>query len=344
MKIKAIDIARELGISKATVSLALNNKPGVSEQTKQDILECMVRMQNGIKTTDDSRIVRNKQMIKIIVVSKNLKIVRNSELDLWTDVNAVFDRMAKKEGYTLGISYPDLHTDSIEAVVMECNVDTVAGIVLFGTELEPSDIKYFRGIRKPMVIYDSDMQCDKYPYVVVNNRVGVHTAVDYLVKNEHKDIVYLANSIDIYNYLERRKGFAEAIRSHNLIFDKHSIAVVGDRIETVYQNMKKYLDIHELPSAFVMESYHISVGAIRAFRERGIIIPEDISLIGIDELPSYMTGECQMTTIRIPHTERAVWVMMMLFKEITDSSDVKSRMFTNCKLIEGNSVKLSILK
>ncbi len=342
MKIKAIDIARELGLSKATVSLALNNKPGVSEQTKQDVFECMERMQNGTKKTEESKTTGCGKLIKIVVVSKNLKIVRNSELDLWTDVNAVFDQMAKKEGYTLGISYPDLYKDSIEAEVMECNVDVVAGVVLFGTELEPEDIRYFKGIKKPMVIYDSDMQCNKYPYVVVNNRSGVRAAVDYLVKNGHKDIVYLANSIDIYNYLERRIGFAEALQSHNLKFEEHSIAAVGDRIETVFQNMKKYLDIHRLPSAFVMESYHISVGAIRAFRERGIAIPDDISLIGIDELPSYMTGECQMTTIRIPHTERAVWVMMMLFKEIVDPSEIKSRVLTNCKLIEGNSVSLSL--
>lgn len=341
MKIKAIDIAKELGLSKATVSLALNNKPGVSEQTKQDVFECMERMQNGTKRTEESKTTGCGKLIKIVVVSKNLKIVRNSELDLWTDVNAVFDQMAKKEGYTLGISYPDLYKDSIEAVVMECNVESVAGVVLLGTELEPEDIRYFRGINKPMVIYDSDMQCNKYPYVVVNNRSGVKAAVDYLVKYGHRDIVYLANSIDIYNYLERRSGFEDALKSHNLILGEHSIVTVGDRIETVFQNMKKYLNIHKLPSAFVMESYHISVGAIRAFRERGIVIPDDISLIGIDELPSYMTGECQMTTIRIPHTERAVWVMMMLFKEIADPNDIKSRIFTNCKLIEGNSVRLS---
>lgn len=341
MKVKAVDIARELNISKATVSLALNNKPGVSEDTKRAVLACRERLR--LKSLNGMEITRNPKttgaLIKILIISRNLKIARDAELDLWTDVNAVFDKMAKDKGYTLGVSYIDILSNSQENMEKECNDEHVAGVVLIGTELTEKDLYFVKGIHKPMVISDTDMRSKAYHTVLINNRQGVEDAVDYLVKYDHRDILYLANSVDIYNYTERRKGFLEALNKHGISTDKNRIITMGAGIENVYQNIRKYLDANPLPEAFIMESYHLSVGAIRAFKERNIRIPEDISIVGIDELPGYMTGECQLTTIRIPHTERAVWLTMALFRELEENITFKSKILTNCQLLEGNSVK-----
>ena len=123
MKVKAVDIARELNISKATVSLALNNKPGVSEDTKRAVLACRERLR--LKSLNGMEITRNPKttgsLIKILIISRNLKIARDAELDLWTDVNAIFDKMAKDKGYTLGVSYIDILSNSQENMEKECN-------------------------------------------------------------------------------------------------------------------------------------------------------------------------------------------------------------------------------
>lgn len=340
MKIKSIDIARELGISKATVSLALNGKPGVSEKTKQEIFACKQQLESSSTKKIADTSISSGKMIKVILPSKNLHIIRDPELDLWTDVNIVFDKMAKLKGYTLGITYIDMVMDSSEQLTIECNVDNVAGVVLFGTELQKEDMSFFKKIRKPMVIYDCDMECDAYSSVMVDNISAVKKAVDYLMKNQLKNVVYLAKSTDIYNYQQRRKGFIEALGQYNIPFQPEQMLVMGDKIESIYRNMKYFIETHTLPEAFIMESYHLSVGALRAFREKKINIPKDISIIGIDELPSYMTGECELTTIRIPHTERANMVMTMLFREIENDISFKSKIYTNCRLIQRNSVSI----
>lgn len=339
MKIKSIDIARELGISKATVSLALNGKTGVSEKTKQEIFACKQRLESNEKKNVEDVIELSGQMIKVILPSKNLHIIRDPELDLWTDVNIVFDKMAKLKGYTLGITYIDMRHDSAEQLAAECNAESVSGVILFGTELKREDVDFFKKIKKPMVIYDCDMECDAYSSVMVDNASGVKKAVDHLMQNQLKDIVYLAKSTDIYNYQQRRFGFKEALNEYNIPFQTDHMLVMGEKIESIYQNMKYYLETHALPDAFIMESYHLSVGAIRAFREKEICIPKDVSIIGIDELPGYMTGGCELTTIRIPHTERANMVMTMLFREIENEISFKSKIFTSCRLIKRNSVK-----
>lgn len=340
MKIKAIDIARKLGISKATVSLALNNKPGVSEYTRQKVLECQQLMQSGEISVVHPQKIQKYQMVKVLLPSKGLNIVCNAELDLWSDVNAVFDRMAKEWGYTLGLSYLDMNNISSEKINAECNIDSVAGVILFSTELDSKEMQIFKGIQKPMVIYDCDLECDDYFSVMINNRSGVKTAVNYLVKNGLRDIIYLANDITIYNYSERRFAFQEALAANNILYDDSRIVAMGRSIDEIYKNMKNWLDKNPLPQAFIMESYHLSIGAIRAFNEKNIKIPKDISLIGIDKLPSYLTGECQLTTVEVPHTERAAMTMLLLHNEILNASDFKSKIFTACKFIEGNSVKL----
>ena len=63
------------------------------------------------------------------------------------------------------------------------------------------------------------------------------------------------------------------------------------------------------------------------------------SLVGVDMLPPYLTGDKKMTTVRVPHTERAYWGMQMLFKEIDDPAEAKARMYLNCPLVEGETVK-----
>ena len=271
------------------------------------------------------------------MATRDLCIAKGAELDLWTDVNAVFDQIAKSWGCELEVSYFDVQKDSSENLALSCNKENVAGVILFGTELYPSDVPRFCGIKKPVVVYDSDLESDRYPCVVVNNAGGVKTAVDYLVEHGKKNIVYLARNATIYNYTKRREGFLLAMQEHNLDTEK-KLLFMGEKIDEIYQNMKDYLEQNPLPEAFIAESYHLSIGSIRAFRQKNIKVPKDVSIIGMDELPDYMTGEYQLTTIRIPHTERANWAMQMLYREIYESSSTKSKIYTNCKLMEGNSV------
>lgn len=339
MKVKAVEIARTLGLSRAAVSLALNGKPGVSEETRKAVLECRERLEN-----QDPYTVRRKReeqgiLIKLVMANRRFGI-KFQEVDLWTDVKQVFDSMAKAEGYTLGISYFDIDYDSKEALTKECNSELVAGVILFGTELRPKDSILFEGIRKPLVVYDSDLYCDRFPRVTVNNKDGVRKAVQYLVSHQIRDICYLANSVDIYNMNERRKGFREVLEEYAILDIEKRIIRLGENITEIYEDMRRYLETNPLPQAFIMESCHVSVSVLRVLREEGIRIPEDVSLIGIDELPGYAAAGYDLTSVRIPHSERAWWVMTTLFKEMRAPEKTKASIEVNCQLIEGKTVKI----
>lgn len=335
MRVKAVDIARELGLSKATVSLALNDKPGVSEKTRLEIMECRERLQHG----ESGRSVQERNMIiKVVIVIRDLKIVYDSEMDLSTDVFALFDKEAKKRGYSVGVTYVNVLQDNMDTLINECNNKMVAGVILVGTEMRPEDSKVFSRIEKPMVISDNSLDDLNCYNVIADNRGGVLMAMERLFAADKREIVYLANQVDIYNFIQRRKEYREFIYDHNIETQTNKVINIGTTIESVYRNMLDYIDQHKLPEAFLMENYQVSIGVMRALKSKKLAIPEDISLIGVDVLPSYLTLGCELTTIKVPHTERAEMVMMLLWREMEKRDTAKSVVMTKCQLIEGQSV------
>lgn len=339
MKVKAVQIAKKLGISKATVSLALNGRPGVNEQTREKILACKEQMENG-GFVEMEVLPRKTGMLKIIIATRGLNIGYNSEMDLWTDVIAVFEKEAKKWGYEVGITFINVTEEPIGDVVKECSRKDIVGVILHGTELEEDDVTKFETIQNPMVIYDNESTDSWHNCVIADNYLGVNRAVKYLIRRGNRDIVYLAHDKEIYNFKQRRRGFCDALLEYNRNpYAEHSIVPIGSTIESVYLRMRQYLEENKLPDAFVMENYQISIGVMRALRERRIAVPDKVSLIGVDEIPAYMTGDCKLTAVRIPHTERARLAMMMLAREIEKQSTTKSRIMTDCRLVEGESVR-----
>lgn len=336
MNVKAVDVARELGISKATVSLALNNKPGVSEKTRQLVLACMQRLEES-GPSDRETLPEKQRIIKVIVMQRGLSVATGAEINLWTDVRDVFDKIAKSWGCVSQVQYFDLLRDQKTELLPSCNDSEVAGVVIFASEMRPSDHEILNGIRKPLVVYDCDLDTDRYPCVVINNAGGAEMAAEYLIRHGKEDICYLARSLDLYNYNMRRVGFEAAMRKHGLN-PEGRIRRMGTKIDEITDNLTHELSHMELPEAFITESYHLSLGLTRACRKNGIEIPKDVSMIAIDELPDFMVDGYQLTTIRVPHTERAVLTMELLRHEISRSSSTKSRIFTNCQMIERSSV------
>lgn len=349
MIVKAVDIARELGVSKATVSLALNNKPGVNEKTKQAILECKARLEQqktGQGTSalqkpgegSQTEVLERANKIKVIVFNAGLRYMVNSELDLWTDVKEVFDRIAKQYNYEIEITYFYMGTESVEKLHADCNRGDVAGVIAIATELSKEDLQILDGILKPLVVYDCNAEDMKYPCVVADNVGGVRKAVKRLLKQGAKNIVYLAKDRYIYNTLKRREGFTETMRAAGDREPEKRIVLVGETIEAAYERIGEYVDTHELPDAFIAESYQMSISGIRVLQERGIQIPEQVKFIGVDELPAYVTMGYNMTSVRIPHTERAKLTMMLLNHEMHEpSSRVKSEIYARCQIIDGET-------
>lgn len=328
MKIKAAEIARQLGISKATVSLALNNKPGVSNETKKQILQYIDRVENGIIANNEQNI------IKILCFSKQIKVAYHAEVDLWSGVLTEFSQEAKKDGFVIGIDYIGDTDMGIEQAISNCNQEQVAGVVLFATEMVLSDFKPFKKINKPMVIYDNDFDDGNYSYIMIDNYHGLEKIITYLIDTNYNQITYLANAGDNYNFRERRYAFMDITRKMGI---KGNLVVSGDDVESSYLKIKDDLINKQYHKAIICENYQISIGAIKAIQELGLKINQDIVIIGIDEIPDYFCYGNKLTALKVSHNQRAFMAMILLKQEILNQQSDKFRIYSSCEFIKGDT-------
>lgn len=327
MKIKAAQIARDLGLSKATVSLALNDKPGVSEETKKMIFQYIDRMEKGIDIVENN-------IIKIVNYSKKENIY-GGEVDLWSEVLSEFNKEAKKDGYSLGIDYINDDIDEINKLIMECNQGHVVGAIVFANDLDEDIFKLFKQIKKPLIIYDNDFDDDNYSYVMIDNYQGMEKIIKLIVEKDFNEVCYLANSHDNYNFRKRRMAFTDLISKYNLT---GRIFITGNDVESVYAAMKTELVDKSFPKVLISENYQVSIGTIKAIQEMNLSFKDDINLIGIDEIPDYFCYGHHLTALKIIHGKRAGVALSLLKKEIEEHDVEKFKIYSTCRLIEGDTI------
>lgn len=341
MGVKMVEVARHLGVSKATVSLAVNGKPGVNEETRRKVLECIEMMKkNNNKMPEMRQEYRTEtadRMIKVVIMNHRKKVVCDPELDLWSEVLTTFDAQAKKMHYIYSLTYMN-DTEEADTVIEECNMPLTAGVILFGTEMEEADFEILRKINKPIVIYDCEIQGGKYSSVCIDNAGAVQEALKLLEHSGVSDIKYLGTGKEIYNFRKRREAFRNALIAKDHMPARDDIVELGNTIPEITEQMLEWMDRHALPQAFIFENYQISIGVLTALRRKGIQVPHDVKLVGIDEIPEYIMADIPLTQIKIPHADRAVMAMGLLDSEIRNPKMAKIKIYAQPTVIYKKSM------
>lgn len=291
------------------------------------IFQYIDRMEKGIDIVENN-------IIKIVNYSKKENIY-GGEVDLWSEVLSEFNKEAKKDGYSLGIDYINDDIDEINKLIMECNQGHVVGAIVFANDLDEDIFKLFKQIKKPLIIYDNDFDDDNYSYVMIDNYQGMEKIIKLIVEKDFNEVCYLANSHDNYNFRKRRMAFTDLISKYNLT---GRIFITGNDVESVYEAMKTELVDKSFPKVLISENYQVSIGTIKAIQEMNLSFKDDINLIGIDEIPDYFCYGHHLTALKIIHGKRAGVALSLLKKEIEDHDVEKFKIYSTCRLIEGDTI------
>jgi DNA-binding LacI/PurR family transcriptional regulator len=166
--------------------------------------------------------------------------------------------------------------------------------------METGDIKKFCGTDLPVVVLDSYFELEQLDTVVINNVQSAITATKYLADCGHTRIGHLKSSVSINNFAEREAGFIRALSHAGLRYDEQYTIALSPSIDGAYNDMLSALQSERaLPTAFFADNDIIAFGAIKAMKERGIRIPQDISIIGFDDMPFSTMIEPSLTTVRV---------------------------------------------
>lgn len=337
MRIKAKGIAKELGLSEATVSLALNDRPGVNENTKKRILECVREKQEKLQENFEiqKKIVHGKVMMLNYI--KNGIIMKRSQ-----EQNPIIEKIretVKREGYTFEYRLFQEQFEEIGNLISECREKDVKGIYIMAAEMEKSDIYPFLELQIPIVTGDNLFYEEGINSFLIDNREGIRRGVDYLVDKRHSRIVYLAEDIDIFNFLERREAFVLEMAKRECGDASNRIRHLGCNVEEAAFSMGKYLDEGMRGvTAFILESSVISMGVIKALLERNVRIPKDISLIGFDAVAPVELPGFELTLIKETHTKRHLAAVKHLMQYMQDENEEIMRVYYRTRLFEGQTV------
>ena len=290
----AKDLAKVLNISASTVSMVLNNRPGISEKTKQRVLAEADRI--GLKVPSRNKSSNISPFIHFVIYKKHGKVV--SDTPFFAQLFEGIDSETKKHDFNLQVTY-FYENKNIDEQLNNIKSAESAGMLILATEMDADDMDIFSSIDLPIVVLDAYFEHRHHDTVVINNVQGAFNATSYLLNKGHHEIGYLRSKIRIQNFIEREDGFLKALNAHNKLkyfFD------VEPTTEGAYNDMCAALEkSSSLPTAFFADNDIIAAACMRALREKGYNLPDDVSIIGFDDMtPLCEIIEPPLTTMRVP--------------------------------------------
>lgn len=311
MKVRVRDIAKKAGVSPATVSNAINGRPGVSQENARQILRLAKEMgynvaKAGRNATDEKRFVR------LVLFKRHGLVVMDTQF--FMEVIESIERECQSEGLELLITNihagqdPDYQDRVRSLCAEEC-----AGILLMATEMYPEDLKLFRKCVSPLVALDNLFRHESVHAVVMNNYEAGYLATNALHDAGHRAIAHITSNVEFSNMRYRRKGYEAAMQGNALPFDEECFWRVIPTLEGAYEDMKSLLrQGKSLPTAFFAGNDIMAVGCMRALQERGIDIPGRVSVIGMDDMALCQISMPQLSTVRVFRREMGVTALRTL--------------------------------
>jgi len=285
-------IAQLAKVSKATVSRVLNNSPKVTEKTREKVMK-VIKESGYYPSAMARRLTTNKaETIGLIIPSPQDKTFGNP---FYTEILRGFTHQAKIEGYDL-LLFINEHKFNYSRLFYDRRVD---GLLLIGVKRNDKGITQLSKNKFPYIL-TGKVDYKDANYVDANNKGGAYQAVSHLTNLGHKRIAYIGGSFEFVFNQERFEGYLSALRDHNLEYGKELTMESISTQESGYEAMRKILKSSSIPTAVFAANDLDAIGAMKAIKEKGLKIPEDISLVGFDDIQLASYIEPSLTTVRQP--------------------------------------------
>lgn len=331
MAISAKELAQILHISPATVSMALNHKPGISEKTRNRVLEAA--QQYGYELPKKTE----AGTIAFVIYKKHGTVV--TDTPFFSQLTEGIVAGCRLAGHGLQITY-FYESEDTEQQLRSLLESKYKGLLILGTEMMPEYFEPFSRLSLPMVVLDTyfeDLHCDT---VLINNVQGAYRATNYMIQRGFSRIGYLRSAYSIGNFDERADGYYKALRHHHIPTGHPHVHLLTPSMEGAYNDMKRILEEHPpMAEAYFADNDLIAAGSMRAFKEAGYRIPEDISIVGFDDMPICEFLEPKLTTMAVPKHRLGELAVERLVSKIQQPTEAVIKIEVSTQLHERESVK-----
>lgn len=321
MRIK--DVAREAGVSTATVSHVINRTKYVADETRERVELAIKKFDYHPNAHAQSLALGRSKMIGLLVsdISNPFfpEIIKSVEA-------AVFE-----SGYSLILLNTNYETDRAVDYLRRLIQMRVAGVILMTAEFDEALIKAAKKKRTSIVFHDLGVVGEKMSNVILDYRAGIDEAVRHLVSLGHRRIAHIAGSHELYSAVVRQNSFIDSMKQH--LPDEPAPKIFeGDfRFEGGRAAAARLLAEKELPTAVVVANDLMALGAMQELKTAGLRIPRDMSIVGFDDISFAALSEPALTTVCSPRVEigrRAVEALLLTIDSRRNKKGVEIRIPT----------------
>ncbi|EOZ92823.1 LacI family transcriptional regulator [Indibacter alkaliphilus LW1] len=308
------DIAKDAGLSPATVSRALNDHPTVREKTKSKIFKIASKL--GYQSNIFAANLRTNRSNNIGVIVPML------DSKFQASVIAGMETVASEAGFNLLISQSLNSQEKELANVHTMFKSRVDGLLVSQTSNEFGTQHFKPFFRKniPVIFYDRVGNCDNCLGIVIDNVNAAYTATKHLLEQGYKRIFHVLGSEKIDVYRDRLKGYKLALIENHIAYNGDLVMfskLSEDACEDIIEKMQ---ELEQMPDALFVSNDGCAANCIQVLKSKGICVPDDIAVVGFNNDGISRLVEPNLTTINYPGQEMGEIAMKSLLQRLEDPS------------------------
>ncbi|PDO11758.1 MAG: catabolite control protein A [Candidatus Reconcilbacillus cellulovorans] len=331
MTVTIYDVAREAGVSMATVSRVVNNNPNVKPQTRKKVFEAIERL--GYRPNAVARGLASKRTTTVGVVIPDIS---NS---VFAEVARGIEDIANMYHYNIILCNADKKKEKEIRVINTLLEKQVDGLLFMGGVVTDEHMQAFRTATVPVVLCGTMDERHEMPSVDIDHEQAAYDAVKLLVDSGHRAIGMISGTLQdpLVGYA-RFRGYRRALEEAGIPFREEYVRVGNYRYESGMETMKYFLELPSRPTAVFCATDEMAIGAIHAVQDAGLRVPEDISIVGLDNVRIASMVRPQLTTVAQPMYDIGAVAMRLLTKLMNKEHVEQTRVVLPHEVIRRHSV------
>ncbi len=316
-KVNIKDIARIAKVSHTTVSRALNDKSRIRKETKEKILSIAKELGYRPDFIARSLVMKRTKTLGLVIT--------NIANPFYTELAQGIEKTATRLGYSIILCSTQSDISIEKQYIEMLRSKGVDGIVFSSAHMEDPNIVALAEEEFPITLVNRrtyhPIVKEKVDYVGVDNILGGFLAVEHLIRLGHKRIGVIGGSVESSVGLERLKGGKKALETYGLE-QRGDFFLEGNFLKkSGYQKAKQFVKMAEMPTAIFATNDHMAMGVYQAILEEGLRIPEDVALIGFNDIEFSSMKGIELTTIGQKKFEMGAIAVEMLVGKIEKGDD-----------------------
>ena len=322
--VKIKDVADAAGVSTATVSRVLANKPHVRQEVKARVMKVVNKLNYR-----PNRVARSLRSQKSTIIGL---IVSDIENPFFQQVGRAVEDAAHERGYSVMLCNNDEDPDKEQRYLNLIRDENLAGIILSPTRQTADNFSATSELNIPMVVIDRRVSDAEVDNILIDNVQAAHTITTHLIEHGYRRIGAIFG-IGSTTGRERREGFVQALKAYDLQPSTDLVKYANPREDDGFNTTLKMLQLPEPPEAILTSNSLLAAGALRALRESKKTIPEEVAFASFDETTWAKLVVPALTVIKQPTYEIGRTATDLLIKRIQDPTRSTREVTLKSKLI-----------